>query len=247
MLARRNLLVLVLMAAAACTGGGAESKTVDSSDGGVAEEPRRKGPPYKAVPVTASGTITGTVTLPPAAGPAATGACAAHPAGSREVAVYLENIATGRALPANAPRRHALEAAQCTLTPGVLVATAGGTLNLSNSFRAVHRVGFTFEGMKNPMLQVPFSDQGQLVPTERVLAVPGVVNVASDQDPSVRGRIVVLEHPYGVTSADGRFTLDSVPPGTYSLVAVTATGRASATVSVQAGATTTAALVLNPG
>lgn len=246
MLARRSLLVLVLMAAAACTGGGAESKTVDSSDGGVAEEPRRKGPPYRAVPVTASGTITGTVTLPP---PAATaGACAASASGSRrEVVVYLENIASGRALPANAPRRHALEAAQCTLTPGVLLATAGGTLNLSNSVRAVHRVGFTFEGMKNPMLQVPFSDQGQLVPTERVLAVPGVVDVKSDQDPSVRARIVVLEHPYGVTSADGRFTLDSVPPGTYSLVAVTATGRAATTVSVQAGATTTAALTVNPG
>lgn len=246
MLARRNLLVLVLMTAAACTGGGAESKTVDSSDGGVAEEPRRKGPPYRAVPVTASGTITGTVTLPP---PAATaGACAASASGSRrEVVVYLENIASGRALPANAPRRHALEAAQCTLTPGVLLATAGGTLNLSNSVRAVHRVGFTFEGMKNPMLQVPFSDQGQLVPTERVLAVPGVVDVKSDQDPSVRARIVVLEHPYGVTSADGRFTLDSVPPGTYSLVAVTATGRAATTVSVQAGATTTAALTVNPG
>lgn len=259
--ARKLTWSIVLLLAAAC--GGEEGTTVDSADGEL-EEPRRKGPEYKPAPVTAAGTITGTVSLAstapaPAAGaaapqssapasppqsPAAGSAC--PPPSTTAFAVFLEDIPTGLPLADDAPRRHEISVGECEVSPAVSIATASGTVNLSNSLGRVHHVAFTFEGLKNPMLRVPFSDRGQLVPSERVLAVPGIVDVTSDQHPSARARIVVLEHPYGRITADGRFTLDSVPPGTYTLVAVNATGRAEARVQVQAGATTNVTLQLPP-
>lgn len=258
----RFMACTMLVLAAAC--GGEERATVDSADGEL-EEPRRKGPEYKVAPVTAAGIITGTVSVAsPASSPAgsagAAGAQAATPStpqprtaagactppSSSSVVVFLEDIASGLPLPDDAPRRHELAVGECELSPAISIATASGTLNLSNALGQVHHVAFTFEGMKNPMLRVPFSDRGQLVPSERVLAVPGVVDVASDQHPAARARIVVLEHPYGVLTTDGRFTLDSVPPGNYSLVALSATGRAESKVQVQAGATTNVVLQLTP-
>jgi hypothetical protein len=257
-LAHRLVAYTLLLLAAACGGDG--STTVDSADGEL-DEPRRKGPEYKAAPVTAVGTISGTVMVAaaPAAAPGTTPANASAPqpqqppAGgcaapsSSSVVVFLQDIATGLPIPDDAARRHELAVGDCELTPAISIATATGTLNLSNSLGRVHHVAFTFEDMKTPMLRVPFSDRGQLVPSERVLAVPGVVDVASDQHPLARARIVVLEHPYGVLTTDGAFTLDSVPPGNYSLVALTATGRAGAKVQVQAGATTNVTLTLPPG
>lgn len=255
-----------MLVTAACSGDG--RTTVDSANGEL-DEPRRMGPEYKPAPVTAAGTITGTVAVggangataaatasppngqaapaapaAPTAAPSVAGTCAAPAASS--FAVFLEDIATGLPLPGDAVRRHELAVGPCELTPTVSIATANATLNLSNSLGRVHHVAFTFDGMKNPMLRVPFSDPGQLVPSESVLAVPGVVDVTSDQHPSTRARIVVLEHPYGVLTTDGRFTLDSVPPGEYSLVALSATGRAEAKVQVKAGATTNVTLQLSP-
>ncbi len=250
---------MLLVLAAGCGGDG--GTTVDSADGEL-EEPRRKGPPYEAVAVTEAGTITGTVTFAAAGGTADTAsvaaagsaaapapasgattaagatACAAPPS-SQDVVVYLASIARGRALPDTTPRRHELAVTRCDMQPRVLVAATGGTLNLSNGVGIVHRVSFTFEGMRNPMLRIPFSDAGQLVPLDRVLAIPGHVTIASDQGPGVTAQLIIVEHPYAVATRDGRFTIDSVPPGTYSLVAVGASGRTEGAVRVEAGRTTT--------
>ena len=246
MIALRHAFTLPVFAVLALACGGDDGrKTVDSADGEL-EEPRRKGPPYQVARVTATGSITGTVT--PMTAPAAGGGpCAAQqPRDTPEAVVYLEDIARGRALAPDTPRRYELDVAACEFTPRVLITAAGATLNLRNAHNAVHRVAFTFEGMKNPMLRVPFSDAGQVVPSERLLAIPGVIDVTTDQDPGLRARIVVLEHPYVVATEGGQFTLDSVPPGTYSLVALSAGGRATATVAVQPGATTTTSLQVSP-
>lgn len=224
-----------------CTGDGV--KTVDSADGEL-DEPRRKAPPYQVAPVTSPGSITGTVTLPAAAPAPTAGPCAGKVPTGAAVVVYLEDIARGRAVADSVPRRYELAADDCALSPAVSIAAAGGTLNVSNGLRAVHHVDFVFEGTKSPLLRVPFSDPGQLVPSEKVLEIPGLVEVRSDFDSSVRARLVVVEHPYAMQVSDGKFTMDSVPPGTYTLVAVGATGRAEARVEVRAGAATPVTLQL---
>lgn len=238
----RHVVPLLCLTLVAC-GSTEGTKTLDSADGEL-DVPRRKSPPYKAGPVAAAGTISGTVTLPAAVPAPSAGPCAGKTAASAGAVVYLEDIPTGRAQASDTPRRYEIAIDDCTVTPGVSIAAAGGTLNLSNGLRAVHHVAFTYEGMKAPLVSVPFSDPGQLVPSEKVLALPGLVDVQSDLDPAIRGRLVVVEHPYAVRTADGRFTLDSVPPGTYTLVAVGATGRAATKVEVRAGAATPVTLQL---
>lgn len=244
----RTAPLLALLALGACSGSGAadgSGTTVDSADGEL-DIPRRKGPPYRAVAVQAAGTITGAVAAPspPPVAPAS-GPCAGRAVNSpAPVVVYLEDIPSGRAMPDGTPRRYEVKAGSCEIVPRVAIAPAGATLNLSNDVKYVHHVAFVYEGMKNPMLKVPFSDPGQLVPSERVLAVPGIVEVRSDQDPSVRAQLVVVEHPYAVETTDGTFTLDSVPPGTYTLVAIGAQGRAEAKVEVRAGTATNVNLEL---
>jgi len=247
---RRPVVLCSLMALAACTG--SEGTTIDSADGEL-EVPRRKSPPYRAAPVTSAGSITGTVqvasTAPgpdSASGQAQSGParCTPRGAAAAPVVVFLEDIPRGNPLPGDAARRHELAVDDCALTPAVSIASAGGTLNLSNALDAVHQVAFIYEGMKNPMMRVPFSDPGQLVPSERVLYIPGVVEVRSDLAPSIAARIVVVEHPYAVQTTDGSFTIDSVPPGTYTLVAVGLHGRAESRVEVRAGAATPVTLQL---
>jgi hypothetical protein len=58
-----------------------------------------------------------------------------------------------------------------------------------------------------------------LVSTQR-LARPGVVELMSGSGAFwMRGHLFVDDHPYyTATSADGRFTLESVPPGDYEIV-----------------------------
>ena len=264
----RASLLLLLCIATAC---GGESGGATQASDGTLDEPRRKAPPYQAGPVTSAGSITGTVTLAAApAAPAAPGSadaagataaasaaqapapqqanaappgCPAAPAS--DIVVYLEDIARGRPLAADTPRRYEIAAEKCVIEPAVQVAAAGGTLNVSNAVGRVHYLSFLFEGMRSPLLRIPFSDPGQLVPTEVVLETPGLVHVTGDHAPGVAAQIVVVEHPYAVTAAGGSFTLDSVPPGTYSIVAVNGAGRrATARVTVQAGSATTTALTL---
>jgi hypothetical protein len=63
------------------------------------------------------------------------------------------------------------------------------------------------------------TDAGQVVPTEKVLADSGLVEVASGTHPWSRAWIRVFAQPYfAATSPDGTFRLDSIPPGTYRLV-----------------------------
>lgn len=248
---RRPIAVCSFIALAACTG--SEGTTIDSADGEL-DVPRRKAPPYQSAPVTAAGSITGTVQgIAVAPAGQAAPAQAAQPVAARctprastaaPVVVFLEDIPRGNPLPGDVTRRYELAVDDCALSPAVSIAAAGGTLNLSNGLNAVHQVAFTFEGMKNPMVRVPFSDPGQVVPSERVLDIPGIVDVQSDLAPAVSARIVVVEHPYAVQTTDGTFTIDSVPPGTYTLVAVGLNGRAESRVEVRAGAATPVTLQL---
>ena len=238
---RRSVLLLSIVVLAACNRD--EGTTVDSAQGEL-DMPRRKAPPYQPGPVTGAGSITGTVSGATAPAAPTTGPCAGKAPARAPVVVYLEDISRGLETPAGTPRRYELAVAECVVEPSVSIASAGATLNLSNALNAVHQVSFVYEGMRNPMVRMPFSDPGQVVPSETVLDVPGLVEVQSDLAPSVKARIVVVEHPYAVETANGSFTLEAVPPGTYTLVAVGLNGRTQSRVEVRPGAATSVTLQL---
>lgn len=128
--------------------------------------------------------------------------------------VWLEGIHAGKPLPSL--KRYDLATRHCEARPMTQAVIAGGMLNVQNLDPVAHRTRFTMGGATLDV--VDQSDAGQVVPTAVVIAHPGLVAVRCDVHPSTRAWIRVFDHPYfTVTTRDGSFTIDSVPPGTYKL------------------------------
>lgn len=135
-----------------------------------------------------------------------------------EVVVWLSDARQGKALPLT--RRYVIEHQQCRIDPRVQAALAGGTLNVRNADPVVHRTRFMRANTDSTIDLVSQSDAGQVVPNELVLVRPQLLEVRCDVHPWTRAWIRVFDHPYfAVTERDGAFTLDSVPPGRYTLMA----------------------------
>jgi hypothetical protein len=60
----------------------------------------------------------------------------------------------------------------------------------------------------------------QVIPTELPARKPGLVIIRDADHPWPRAYVAVFDHPYfAVTKPDGSFTIDGVPPGSYTLMA----------------------------
>jgi len=188
-------------------------------------------PPYIVVPIARPGRVTGSVRL--------TGDVPAdtmvHPTSDTDicgtelvdstlvrsgdglggVVVWLDGVKSGKPIPYI--RRHDIANDGCRLTPRVQAVVAGGTLNVRSLDRVVHRNRFIRAGAPDSVL-VTENDEGQVVPLERGVSEPGLLEIRCDLHPWTRGWIAIFAHPYfAVTKADGSFELDSVPPGRYQL------------------------------
>jgi hypothetical protein len=253
--AARRLAVSLLVFAAACgeKGIGGGGSATDSADGDVnlPSFPMRAQPPYEEVVVRGGGSISGVVELPQGApGPAAaTGPCSAggdtsSPAtgtGALPAVVWIDDIRRGRRL--DETRRFSLAASRCAFEPAVQVAIAGGTLNVRNVERLEHRLEFRRTGIRRSLFDVPFVTNGQLVPATGLLLQPGVVEAVTSQDTTVRAYIFVVDHPYVAVTDGGRFTIDSVPVGRYTVRAWTPGGLAEQSVQLSSGSTVELRLV----
>jgi hypothetical protein len=224
---------------------------VDSADGALGF-PTRKVPPYRVAPVANPGRIRGTVDAaallaPPPSASACSSAVTPQSAGS--AVVWLDDIRSGLGVPADRKldRRLELIAGRCKLEPRLQLALVGSTLNVRNDESVAHQIELFRDGASQPIYLIPFIFAGQLVPTQRPLTVPGVLEARSTQDPSLRSVVVVVDHPYATTAAsDGSFVIDSVPPGRYKLVAMTPNGAAEQTVDVAGSGEQTVSLRLAP-
>ncbi len=156
--------------------------------------------------------------------------------------VWLVGVEAGKAFPA--VRRAELALDGCRLQPHIVAAVAGGALNVHGVDVLDSRLRFTrVEGGAGDdapgtvLLRVTTTDEGQVVPSERVVAAPGTVEVRGELQPWLRAWVLAFDHPYfATTDATGGFALDGVPPGTYQLVAWhDRLGRAGQTVTVGPG------------
>jgi hypothetical protein len=221
-------LILATSALAGCTRAGDASDTAAGDSASVAEPTL---PPYKVVNVASSGAIVGRVPLATPApddttysvGDSAGALCGAtrrvalvrHRGKNLEdVVIWLANAREGKRLPIE--RRYEITNSDCTLEPRVQAAVESGMLNVRNADRSAHRTIFLRGG--DTISLVRESEAGQVVPTGKPLAHRGLVSVRSDRYPWSRAWIRVFDHPYfAVTNRDGIFTIDSVPPGDYTL------------------------------
>ena len=135
-----------------------------------------------------------------------------------DVVVWLADIRTGRPLPAS--RRYELVAEKCGFTPRVQTVAAGGTLNVRNDDAVIYRNHVVDSRTGETVTELPFTDAGQVIPLDRQLAAPALLEVKSTSHPWMRAWVAAFDHPYyAVTGSGGRFAIDAVPPGTYTLKA----------------------------
>lgn len=240
---RTRPIPLLLLALASLSCGGREGEAargekVDSADGLVVDTQVRKGPAYQAAAVAAGsgGTIRGTVTLPaaPAEG------CPA-PAGTPRAVAWLSDIARGKPIEEE-ERRVQVVTGRCRVEPRVQVAIAGSTLNLRNDEGFVQQFDLVRGAAESLVLRAPFVASGQLIPSEQVLASPGIVEIRSNQD-GLRGWIIAVDHPYvAPVGGDGTFEIGDIPAGSYTLSVWTPGGIVEQKVSVAAGGATEVAV-----
>jgi hypothetical protein len=217
--------------------------------------------PYRVVPVSAGGTITGTVDFdgtppsPEIIRPASDANVCGNSitannvtmAGTKVVGaiVWLTDIRNGKGFPLE--RRFELTNDNCTLDPFVQVISTTSTLNVSNDDRALHTNRFINVGTGQIAALAPFNDDGEVVPVDR-LKEPMEVEVVCEQHPWTHAWIVVLDHPYyAQTSKTGTFSIDGIPAGTYRVRAWhPSLGFVDDSVTVAAGQQATLAFHIKP-
>lgn len=132
------------------------------------------------------------------------------------VLVWIDGITSGKPLPE--VRRDQIVIDECRYSPRVLGVIAGTTINVKSHDKLVLTSRFYREGAPEPVAEVHTVDEGQVVPSEKIAARAGVVEIRTPEQPWIRGYIAVFDHPYfAVADENGRFTIDSLPPGTYTV------------------------------
>lgn len=225
--------VLSLLAVGACDRRSADTDKSGSPNGeALAATPARQGPPYTVRTLESIGRLTGTIeidgpppldsVIQPAIDQQVCGAVfsrqgierrGARPAG---VVVWIDGLRSGKPLPLD--RRFEIANERCMLIPEVQSAIAGGTLNVRNRDALEHRTHIVRRDGGEVLASIRETDEGQVVPNERVLARPGILELSCPAHAWTHAWIAVFDHPYYTTSApDGSFAIDSIPPGRYAV------------------------------
>ena len=259
---------IILVATLACgrddTASAHPRKTSAAEDGSVPPRPSvvaAVAQPYKVLPVSAGGTITGTVDFdgtPPAPQvirPTSDVNICGNTVTTNDVTmsgtkvvgaiVWLTDIRSGKGFPLE--RRFDLTNDNCTLDPFVQVISTASTLNVSNDDRGLHTNRFINVGTGQIAALAPFNDDGEVVPVDR-LKEPMEVEVVCEQHPWTHAWIAVLDHPYyAQTSKTGTFSIDGIPAGKYRVRAWhPSLGFVDDSVTVAAGQQTTVAFHIKP-
>ena len=138
------------------------------------------------------------------------------PARSRSALVWISGITSGKALPPE--KRADLASEDCGLDPSIVAVAVGSTIDVYNDDVALHRLTFSGPAVDSGVT-MPFFNTGQVVATERLAKRVGLVDVRCVIHPWSRATIAVFDQPYfAVTDEKGRFSIDSVPPGNYTLM-----------------------------
>ena len=225
------IVIAVAFVAAACDRGEVGRTTGDNPNGEALAATPAAAPqaaPYTVRPLDAIGRLTGIVELDGAPPPDSL----IQPSVDQQVCgtgftrrgldvrgkrvagviVWIDGIRSGKALPLD--RRFEISNDRCMIIPELQTAVAGGTINVRNRDALEHRTRITRRDGGEVLATIRETDEGQVVPNERVLEKPGVLELSCAAHPWTRAWIAVFDHPYFVTTgSDGVFTMDSIPPG----------------------------------
>jgi plastocyanin len=128
--------------------------------------------------------------------------------------VYLESAPRG-AFEANEGGRAKMDQRNETFVPHVLAIMTGTTVDFPNSDAFYHNV-FSLSKPARFDLGRYATGKSRSVRFDK----PGIVRVFCDIHSHMNAFILVFSHPFfTLTNADGHYSLENVPPGTYNVIA----------------------------
>jgi plastocyanin len=132
----------------------------------------------------------------------------------RRAVVYFESAPKG-AFEDRDGGRAAMDQRNETFVPHLLAVTVGTTVDFPNSDKTYHNV-FSLSKARRFDLGRYAAGRSKAVRFDR----PGIVRVFCDIHAHMNAFILVFNHRYfSVADTEGRYEIDRVPPGTYTLVA----------------------------
>jgi plastocyanin len=135
-------------------------------------------------------------------------------ADTRRAVVFLES-APAAALESRDPVRTRMDQRNETFLPRVLAVDAGTVVDFPNNDSTYHNV-FSLSKPKRFDLGRYARGKSKSVRFER----PGVVRVFCDIHSHMSAFVLVFSHPfYAMSDGDGRYRIDDIPPGTYTVAA----------------------------
>lgn len=133
---------------------------------------------------------------------------------TRRAVVYLES-APSPAFDDREPVRARMDQRNETFFPHVLAVPVGTVVDFPNSDSTYHNV-FSLSRAKRFDLGRYARGKSKAVAFDR----PGVVRVFCDIHSHMSAFVLVFNHPYfATTDTEGRYRIDNLPPGTYSVAA----------------------------
>ena len=141
------------------------------------------------------------------------GAHAPHEAPDRRRSVVYLEAAPQPAFDLPAPGRAVLDQRNESFVPYVLAVTVGSTVDFPNSDRTYHNVFSLSKARRFDLGRYP-RGASRSVRFDK----PGVVRVFCEIHSQMSAWILVFAHRYfATTDAEGRYRIDDVPPGAYTL------------------------------
>jgi hypothetical protein len=156
--------------------------------------------------------------------------------GLQSVAVYIDGWTGPAVVNTTTP---VFDQRNCMYVPHVMAVDPGQNFQVKTSDQTAHNI----HPEPNPMVNIPWnqSQPPGAPPITKSWKNPEMIPVQCNIHPWMHGWHVVVKGPYAVTDSSGKFTIENVPPGTYTLKAwhepdTTETAK----VTVAAGQTATA-------
>ena len=134
--------------------------------------------------------------------------------------ISIEGISQGKQFPAEQP---VIDQEKCEYNPHVTIVPLGSKFQIVNSDPILHNVHSYDMGKTDAVgrpdtifnIALPVAGMKRELPAD----VPGIHMTLCDAGhPWMNAYVVVTQHPYyAVSDANGSFTIDNVPPGTYKI------------------------------